>query len=51
MRVGLVYNRLFSNVCLSRFVFCSQAYFVPWAYLEGGGAGAAAAQSKFFCSV
>ena len=29
MRVGLVYTSLISNVCLSRLVSCSQAYFVP----------------------
>ena len=29
MRVSLVYNSLISNACLSRFVSCSQAYFVP----------------------
>jgi len=28
MRVGLVYNSLISYACLSRFVSCSQAYFV-----------------------
>ena len=29
MRVGLVYYSLISNACLSIFVSCSQAYFVP----------------------